>query len=157
MSSRSLLGELWVPVPDGDDRARALYLRHYSARQYRDRRPRRKFAGPGRYLVLLTPDGRALFIWRKFRPLDRQEGVSCAVFHNEGPHRSSDLILQAEEYAWKRWPGERLYTYVNPRRVRSPNPGYCFLAAGWQRCGRTRGGLVVLEKLPQDRTGERPV
>ena len=28
----------WIPVSDGDARARALYLRHYSARHYKDNR-----------------------------------------------------------------------------------------------------------------------
>jgi len=30
---------------------------------------------------------------------------------------------------------------INPRRVKSTNPGYCFLVAGWRRCGQTAGGL----------------
>ena len=39
------------------------------------------------------------------------------------------MILDAEPYAWDRWLGQRLYTYVAPRMVRSPNPGYCFQLA----------------------------
>lgn len=39
------------------------------------------------------------------------------------------------------------YTYVNPEKVRSSNPGFCFLVAGWQRCGRTRSGLLILERV----------
>jgi hypothetical protein len=30
--------------------------------------------------------------------------------------------------------------------VRSTNPGFCFLVAGWRRCGRTKGGLLILER-----------
>jgi hypothetical protein len=75
--------------------------------------------------------------------------VTCAIFRNEGAGRSSDLILEAMRAAWVRWPGERLYTYVNPRRVRSANPGYCFKAAGWQLCGITKTRkLLILEALP---------
>ena len=69
--------------------------------------------------------------------MDRQQGVNCAVFRNEGLLLSSDLIKQADEMAWERWPGERHYTYVNPRKVRSANPGYCFKKAGWVLCGVT--------------------
>ena len=48
--------------------------------------------------------------------------------------------------AWRRWPGARFYTYVNPRRVRSVNPGFCFKAAGWRLCGITKTRrLLVLE------------
>jgi hypothetical protein len=61
-----------------------------------------------------------------------------AVFRNEGAGRSSDLIKTAMDRAWMRWPGERLFTYVNPRKIASRNPGYCFKAAGWKRVGRTK-------------------
>ena len=98
-------------------------------------------------MVLLTADCMALFVWRKFIDKSGQRGVNCAVFRNEGPHLSSTLIREAERLAAGRWPGERLYTYVNPRRVKSENPGYCFKAAGWRVCGRTaERGLLILEK-----------
>jgi hypothetical protein len=145
----------WLPIRDGDPRGLALYLRHYCARRYRDGRRRTLFTGPGERLVLLTYDASALFIWRKFRDSSGQQGVNCAVFRNEGPVRSSDLIREACEHAWQRWPGERLYTYVNPRRVASANPGYCFKVAGWSHARdaagqplRTRGGLLILEIAP---------
>ena len=100
-------------------------------------------------MVLLTLDSLAVFAWRKFHNQANQTGVNCAIFRNEGPYRSSALILEAEQLAWKRWPGERLYTYVNPRKVQSPNPGYCFKKAGWRFCGISkRRKLHILEKLP---------
>jgi hypothetical protein len=77
----------------------------------------------------------------------KQEGVNCALFRNEGPHTSSDLIRQADAIADFAWPGERHYTYVNPSAVRSTNPGFCFLRAGWRRCGTTVGGLYIFERL----------
>ena len=138
----------WVPVQDGDGRARALYHRHYSRRRYRDGRDPKLFVGPGEKIVLLGHDARALFVWRKFKSDDGQHGVNCAVFRNESPHRSSDMIREAMQIAWNRWPGERFYTYVNPRKVTSPNPGYCFKCAGWQACGRSKRGLVILEAMP---------
>jgi hypothetical protein len=111
--------------------------------------------GPGQKLVLVTPDYRALFVWRRFnRPdLAGQFGVCCSLYRNEGAFdgllKSSELILAAEELALLRWRDRplRFYTYVDPRRVASPNPGYCFKAAGWRRVGETKGGLVVLEKV----------
>lgn len=132
----------WLPAKDGDHRARAIFDRHYSRRRYRDGRKPVQFVGPGEKMVLLTVECDALFVWRKFISDDGQEGVNCAVFRNESPAQSSTLILEAEELAWRRWPGERFYTYVNPRRVRSSNPGFCFLMAGWRRCGRTGGGIT---------------
>lgn len=138
----------WVPVRDGNATASSLYDRHYSRNPASRGDPR--CAGPGEKMVLLTPCARALFVWRKFISKDRQDGVNCAIFRNEGAGRSSDLIRAAMALAWLRWPGARFYTYVNPRRVRSTNPGCCFKAAGWRVCGITKTRrLLVLEALPQ--------
>jgi hypothetical protein len=139
-------GSVWCVVKDGDDTARAIFDGHYSRRRYADGRKPLLFVGPGEKIVLVTPDASALFIWRKFISDDNQEGVNCAAFRNEGAELSSKLILEAERFARDRWPNERLYTYVNPRKVRSINPGCCFLKAGWKKCGTTKRGLIVLEK-----------
>ncbi len=78
-----------------------------------------------------------------------KKGVMCSVFRNEGPVISSDLILEAEQLAWSRWPEQRLFTYIWDDRVQSVNPGYCFKIAGWRTCGRNKDGrLTILEKLP---------
>ena len=145
----------WVEVRDGDPDALALYLRHYSARKYRDGRRRTRFVGPGSYVVLVTPDLGALFVWRRFiDDLDdgsgvRQAGVSCGCFRNESSALSSGLILAAEPFAWTKWPAEhRLYTLVNPRKVRHKrDPGRCFRKAGWHPCGWSKTGKLILEKM----------
>jgi len=137
----------WLAARDGDDTARSLYDRRYSRYRYADGRKPMLFVGPGEKLVLLTPCARALFVWRKFISGDAQPGVNCSVFRNEGAGLSSDLIRSAEGIAWQRWPGERLYTYINPRKIASTNPGWCFMAAGWKRCGVTKWNkLRILEK-----------
>jgi len=138
----------WKEFKDGNPRGLELYERHYSAYQYADGRERKLFCGPGEKTVLLTQWGDALFVWRKFIDASGQKGVNCAVFRNEGEILSSELIKEAMAIAWIRWPGQRLYTFVNPEKIASTNPGYCFLKAGWQRCGFTQGGLVVLEAYP---------
>lgn len=111
----SITGDLWLAVKDGDERAAALYLRHYSAHIYKDGRRRYGYrnrfliVGPGEKLLLLTPDCRAVFAWRRFIDRSGQEGVNCAIFRNEGAFngavRSSDLILAAEDYARQKWGG----------------------------------------------------
>lgn len=104
-------------------------------------------------MVLLTPCARALFVWRQFitkDPTATAGDVNCAIFRNEGAGMASDLIKAAMPLAWDRWGPRRLYTYVNPRRVRSSNPGCCFLRAGWRRCGVTKTRrLLILEALPE--------
>lgn len=144
-----LIGQGWIEVLDGNDTARAIFDRHYSRYRYADGRNPSLFVGPGEKMVLLTACARALFVWRKFVSMDAQDGINCAVFRNEGGGLSSTLIGEAMARAWERWPGERLYTYVNPRRIRSTNPGFCFLQAGWRRCGTTkRRGLLIMECPP---------
>lgn len=149
---RLLAGDPWSEIRDGDPTGRALYDRHYSSRRYADGRRPAKFVGPGEYIALMTPDARALFVWRKFIDgcIPAQHGINCAIFRNEAPetYRSSELILAAEVWARRRWPGERMYTYVNAGRVRRKrDPGRCFRRAGWRPCGTTRGGLLIMEKL----------
>ena len=140
---------LWRQVRDGNIIARTLFHRHYSYRKYKDGRKPKLFCGPGEKLVLLSWDNKALFVWRKFISQDNQWGVNCAIFRNESNLLSSELISEAEQIAWNRWPGERLYTYVNPQKIESKNPGYCFKKAGWKICGMTKWKkLIILEKLP---------
>jgi hypothetical protein len=138
----------WVVTRDGDDTARAIFDRHYSRYRYVDGRRPMLFVGPGEKLVLVRHDARALFVWRRFISGDGQQGVNCAVFRNEGEELSSQLIREADAIADARWPGERHYTYVAPRKIRSSNPGYCFKQAGWRACGMTKWHkLVVLERV----------
>lgn len=142
-------GGTWIEVRDGNATARAIFDRHYSRARYADGRNQDRFVGPGARMVLLTPCARALLVWRKFFSKDVQDGVNCAVYRNEGAGLSSELLLAGMAAAWSRWPGQRLYTYVNPRRVRSANPGYCFKKAGWNLCGITKTRkLLVLEVSP---------
>jgi len=147
-------GGIWTVSRDGDADCRAIFDRHYSRRRYADGRSPALFVGPGGKLVLVTPNLGAMFVWRKF--IDdaddgsgqRQEGINCAVFRREGGPRASDMILAAEPFAWDKWPDEsRLYTYVDANKTRHKrDPGRCFRRAGWRECGRTKGGLVILEK-----------
>ena len=55
--------------------------------------------------------------------------------------------LEAENVACERWGVSRLFTYVNPRTIRSKNAGACFKHAGWKVCGETKvNKLLILEK-----------
>lgn len=150
-----ILGARWYAVSKRDPRVVDLYGRHYSSGKSGKTRRDWLASGitaPGESMVLLTSDGCSLFVWlyQRFKG-GGQAGVNCAVFRNEGSVLSSDLIREAEWLAWRRWPGARLYTYVNPRAVQSSNPGYCFKCAGWRVCGVTKGNkLLILEKLPEE-------
>ena len=103
--------------------------------------------GPGTKIVLVTLNYDALFVWRKaIYRRDGQTGVECSLFRNESTTLSSELIKEAMEIAWQRWPGERLFTYVADSKIKSVNPGCCFKKAGWRKCGRSKvNKLTILE------------
>jgi hypothetical protein len=156
----------WFSVKDGDPRVADLYTRHYSYRPYKDNRRRVQkhmgFAGIGERIVLLSHTGDAAFVWRKFsdnaemiEKYGWQTGVGCVFFRNEGSVRSSDLIREAMDIAWRRWPGERLFTFVEDAKVGTATQkgrataGWCYRKAGWKPCGRNADGrLTILEILP---------
>jgi hypothetical protein len=139
---------LWWVTRDGDRDCLELYERHYSCYHYRDGRERKLFTGPGEKVVLRTKPGDAMFVWRRFIDDSGQQGINCAVFRNESAHQSSELIRQADAVADLVWPGRRHYTYVNAGKIRSDNPGFCFIAAGWRRLNKrtVRRGLHILER-----------
>jgi hypothetical protein len=140
----------WWLTKDGDKSCLALYRKHYSAKKaYSDGRIRYQFVGPGHSIVLRTARADALFVWRDYidDTIPKQEGIECSVFRNEGPILSSELIRQADAIADHVWPGQRHYTKVDKKAVRGTNPGYCFLKAGWRRCGTTKGGLLIYERV----------
>lgn len=151
------LDNRWFGVKQTNCQAVALYSRHYSSkksgRQVSDWK-KKGISGPGEVMTLLTADGRALFVWQKQRySLSGQDGINCTVFRNESDTLSSELILEAEELASAKWPGERLFTYIDPSAIRSSNPGYCFQMAGWSfvkdKNGsnkKTKRGLLIMEK-----------
>lgn len=150
---------IWWRTKDGDRTCLALYERHYSRRQYADGRRQAQFVGPGSPVVLRTLEGDAFFVWRQFiddcldsRTGQPQAGVNCAAFRNESRWQSSELIRQADAVADFCWADRRHYTYVDASQLRSRNPGYCFLVAGWRRCGYTKRGLLILERV----TAEAP-
>jgi hypothetical protein len=76
-------GATWIEVRDGNPTGLAIFDRHYSSQRAHCRKVD-QFVGPGGKMVLLTPDARALFVWRKFKSDNGQRGINCAVFRNEG-------------------------------------------------------------------------
>lgn len=121
---------VWIITRDADSNARKLADNHYS----RKTKGAKYFCGPGEKLVLITPDKKALFVWRKNKiRWDGQNGVECTIFRNECAGLSSELIKEAVRMARKEWPDERLFTYIDSRKIKSTNPGFCFKRAGWEQ------------------------
>jgi hypothetical protein len=129
-----------------DDECRQLADRHYSRRTI----GARQFTYSGRKLVLRDAEGLVLFVWMFPDPalrMDGQIGYNNAIFRNESPRQSSEIILEAEQHAIRKWGPGRAYTYIDPKKVKSANPGYCFKKAGWKRIGYSVDGKHLLEKF----------
>lgn len=128
-----------------DPECAALADRHYS----RQTVGHREFVGPAKNLILRNAEGTVLFVWMFPRPeyrMDGQLGFNCTLFRNESKRRSSEIILEAERFAVAKWGPGRAYTYVDKSKVKSRNPGWCFIAAGWRVCGESKKGKRILEK-----------
>lgn len=144
-------GDGWIVTTRSDPTVRALRDRHYSTK-----RPGGRTVGPpGRVVVLRTADGLAGWITHYPDPqlvLDGLDALRCTLFRNEGPRLSSELVLEAERIseATLGAPPDGWVTYVEPGKVRSANPGYCFRVAGWSRdrewIGWQPGRLIRLRK-----------
>lgn len=142
--------ETWMVIHEAHPDGRKLADNHYSRKTI----GATHFVGPGEKLVLITADKKALFAWRKnnYRQ-DGQKGIECSIFRNEGSLLSSTLIETAVKLAREKWGSDtRLFTYVNPSAIRSTNPGYCFLKAGWKKIGTNKDGRLVLLEAPEEVT-----
>jgi hypothetical protein len=143
---------VFLPFSDGliktthfDQECRVLADRHYSRRTP----GARQFCYSGRKLVLRNTQGTILWVWMYPDPsmrMDHQAGYNCAIFRNESDRLSSQIILEAEKWAFDYWGPNRMYTYVDPAKVQSINPGYCYLCAGWKKEGISKGGKILLVK-----------
>lgn len=134
--------------------------RHYSRRTP----GARQFLNNGRKLVLRNADGSVLFGWIFPDPamrMDDQTGYNCAIFRNESPRLSSEIILEAEAMAFEKWGTDRMYTYVHPGKIASPNPGYCFKKAGWKNVrgidGEIRISAAGAHLLAKELPGTPPI
>jgi hypothetical protein len=155
----------WLRTGKSDPAALALADRHYSRR-----RPGSGQVGPpGRKVVLVTACGRALWLshWPdsdKSPSMDGLDAFRCSIFRNEGAGLSSELIVAAmilTEQAWGAPGPDGWVTWVDTTKVRSTNPGYCFVCAGWDvdhdwspargRRGKIRLRCAALTSFEADR------
>lgn len=142
----------WRESHRADPEACAIADRHYN----RQKPGTPQFVPPGRCFVLLSVDGTALWVtsWPFARYVKHRWGGAWvnSLFRNEGDELSSDLIREA--VAATRWrygeaPELGMVSFVDSRKVRSTNPGFCYLRAGFERDGKTKGGLHALRMAPE--------
>jgi hypothetical protein len=149
----------WAISHRADTRALPLADRHYN----RQKPGTPQFVPPGRCVVLLTPDADALWVssW-PFSEYVKHAWAGawvCSCFRNESPALSSTLIraaVAATRWTWPDVPPLGMVTFVDAGKVRSTNPGCCYLKAGWRRAGHTAGGLVALQLDPDAMPAPEP-
>jgi hypothetical protein len=147
----------WTLSYSQDPRARQLADRHYS-RLFSGSPGTPRFVAPGKCLVLLDDLATALWVTLWQQPQytrHRWAGAwVCALFRNESYWRSSDLITEAiahTRFMWGEPPEQGCVTFIDPQRVRRKRDwGRCYRRAGWHSAGSTKGGLIVLQLLPED-------
>lgn len=134
-----------------EPRTRALADRHYN----RQKVGSPQFVPPGRCLVLVTEDADAFWVtswpFAEYVKHAWPGAWVCSAFRNESDHLSSDLIrdaVAATRWNWPDVPDLGMVTFVDRDKTRPKrDPGYCYLMAGWERVGKTKGGLVALQQL----------
>jgi hypothetical protein len=141
----------WIRSWRADPVVRALADRHYS----RKTPGASQFSPPGRNLTLRTLNGRAAWVtsWPLLEYVAHQWGDcwTCTLFRNESRLLSSTLILEAmaaTAAVFGEAPTGGFLTFVDERKVASPNPGYCFKVAGFEEVGRTKDRDLVALQLP---------
>lgn len=143
----------WIVTHRACPIGKQLADRHYN-RQHPESK---QFVPPGKCIVLTHSTGKA--VWTTSWP--KKEFVKHAwagawvnsLFRNEGAGLSSDLITDAIYKTltiWPEAPAEGLITFVNADEVASRNPGYCYKMAGFEKVGKTKGGLIAWH-MPKDR------
>ncbi len=156
----------WILSNRADPFAREIADRHYN----RQKVGAPQFVPPGRCHVLtaVTTTGRALWVssapFAEFVKHAWAGAWMCTAFRNEGAGLSSELIRAAVAATlslalsppvgiepWGPPPALGFMTFVDASKVRRKrDPGRCYLRAGWERVGTTRGGLVALQLRPED-------
>ena len=154
-SDRVLGPMMWRESHRCDPFGRDIADRHYNRQSI----GAPNFVPPGRCLVLTaqTDTGRALWVtsW-PFAEYVKHAWAGawvCSAFRNEGAGLSSALIRAAvAATVWKYGAAPEPHgfvTFVDRSKTRpKKNPGYCYLMAGWEPCGKTQGGLSALRLAP---------
>lgn len=145
----------WEIAHRADPRCVALADRHYS----RQKPGTPQFVPPGRCLVLYakTETGEALWVtswpFAKYVKHAWAGAWVCSIFRNEAAGLASELIRDAVS-ATRAYYGEPpplgVITFVQPKAIRSVNPGACFKHAGWQIAGAAKDGKPCLQQLPHE-------
>jgi hypothetical protein len=149
----------WQESHRADPIARQLADRHYN----RQKIGASQFVPPGRCAVFLTPDCRAFWVtsW-PFAEYVKHAWAGawvCSAFRSEGAGCASILIREAiatTRYQLGEPPPLGMITFIDQKQVRPTKVrgcetwGWTWRKAGFREVGKTKGGLLAFQILPQD-------
>ena len=150
--------ERWCRSHRADKNALPLADRHYN----RQKPGAPQFVPPGRCIVLLSEEKRALWItsWPFARYVKHAWGGAWvnSLFRNEGAGEASELIRAAITETKKIWepPELGIVSFVDSKKVPGVMVrgyrvfGFCYWKAGFKHVGFTKGGLHVWQMLPNE-------
>lgn len=142
----------WIRTHNCDPAGRALADKHYSRQTIGAAR----FTRPGKNIVLRTPKGDA--IWASWIGKFRRDGLDayeCTIFRNESEYMSSYLIALASLITFSEGhKKDGIITYVDERKVKSINPGFCFQSVGYRKIGYTKVRGLAIYQLTEERLNE---
>lgn len=138
---------MWKQIPKGDQEARKIADRHYN----RQKVGSPYFLPPGNTFLLVNADYSALWgcVYQKYSFHAWPNTINNCIFRNESLTLSSEMILEATKLTleyYKDYNHDGLITFVNPFKIKSINPGYCYKMAGWKKIGNTKKGLLVYKQ-----------
>lgn len=152
---------IWQKSNRADPRARELADRHYN----RQKPGTPQFVPPGRCCVFYaeTSTGKAFWItsypYAQYVKHQWAGAWICSAFRNEGAGIASEMIRQAVA-ATRAELGEPpplgMITFVDTKKVKPTMVhgkrtwGRTYQLAGFRPVGKTKGGLLALQLLPED-------
>jgi hypothetical protein len=153
----------WTLSHRADPSALPIADRHYN----RQKPGTPQFVPPGRCIVLLANAALWVTSW-PFAQYTKHAWAGAwvnSLFRKECPGSASDFILEAvaaTRYKWSEVPELGLVTFVDPdevppvRRRGRDIYGYCYLCAGFEHVGFTKGGLWVWQLRPDRMPTAKP-
>lgn len=149
----------------GHTPARLIADRHYN----RQKPGTPQFVPPGRCLVLLSESCSA--VWVSSWPYGQYVRHAWpgawvnSLFRKECAGNASDFIKEAvaaTRVYWPEAPDLGIVSFVDPKKVPPVTRrgkkiyGYCYLKAGFNHVGFTKGGLWAWQLLPEDMPEPKP-
>lgn len=152
---------IWEKSNRFDRRAREIADRHYN----RQKPGTPQFVPPGRCCVLYAENERGRAFWVTSYPFPEYVCHAwagawvCSAFRNEGAGIASEMIRDAVAATRAHFgepPELGMITFIDAKKVKPTKVhgrdtwGYTYIKAGFKPVGKTKGGLLAFQLLPED-------